>query len=269
MRASLITLVILACSGCTHRQLSRSIIHQASTIVTVEYQMVLDNIAMYTASPELLPWHVRISDGTVQVNDEGGLSEFGVQWGSTPGFTQALRAVRSVTEQWGAHPVTDPLVVKTLQDVYRQAVGLPPLPDPGLLAQSSTTVEASRAEAGPGPDEGPYAIADDEDVKELPPAGAVPSGKSPSGVAGSELPYDGSPLAQLRDKIEVPAGWFCVGRKRDVPKDACFVGHYCDNYVWVMSEHVQDLSQFTLIVLAITKHGVSDQPTRGLVFVRR
>jgi hypothetical protein len=197
MRASLITLVVLACSGCTHRQLSRSIIHQASTIVTIEYQMVLDNIAMYTASPDLLPWHVRITDGTVQVNDEGGLSELGVQWGSTPGFTQALRAVRSVTEQWGAHPVTDPLVVKTLQDVYRQAVGLAPLPDPTLLGQSSPRAEASRSEAGPATVNEPYAIASDDNVEELPPVDAVPSGKAPPDAVGSGLPYDGSSWATI------------------------------------------------------------------------
>jgi hypothetical protein len=269
MRASLLTLVLIACGGCTHRQLSRSIIHQASTIVTVEYQMVLDNLAMYTASPELLPWHVRISDGTVQVNDEGGLSELGVQWGSTPGFTQALRAVRSVTEQWGAHPVTDPLVVKTLQDAYRQAVGLPPLPDPGLLAQSSTSVPTAGSAAGPATGDETAAIASDETREELPPAGAAASEKVAAGAVGSELPYDGAPLALLRDKIDVPVGWFRVGRKCDVPKEACFVGHYCDHYVWVMPEHVEDLSHFTLIVLGITKHGISDQPTRGLVFVRR
>jgi hypothetical protein len=259
-------LVGLVCAGCTHRQLSRSLIHQASTIVTVEYQMVLDNIAMYTCNPELLPWHVRISDGTVQVNDEGGLSEFGVQWGSTPGFTQALRGVRSVAEQWGAHPITDPLVVKTLQDVYRQALGLPPLRDPSLLAQAPSSTEVSRTEAAPKPGKEPYAIASDENVEELPIADANPT---PTDEVAAGLPYEGSPLARLRDKIEVPVGWFCVGRKGDVPKEACFVGHYCDNYVWVMPDHVVDLSQFTLIVLGITKHGISDQPTRGLVFVRR
>jgi hypothetical protein len=35
-----------------------------------------------------------------------------------------------------------------------------------------------------------------------------------------------------------------------------------------MPEHVDDLSHFTLIVLGITKHGISSQPTRGLVYVR-
>ncbi len=45
------------------------------------------------------------------------------------------------TEQWGAHPITDPLVVKTLQDVYRQAMGLPPAPDPPLLAQLSASAD--------------------------------------------------------------------------------------------------------------------------------
>ncbi len=265
MRASLILLVLLTCGGCTHRQLSRSIINQASTIVTVEYQMVLDNLAMYTASPELLPWHVRISDGTVQVNDEGGVSELGIQWGSTPGITQAFRAVRSVTEQWGAHPVTDPLVVKTLQDVYRQAVGLPPLADPALLGQSS---RAKKEPADSGADDD-LAMVDDKSAEDQRLADATPAGTSLDEESGERFPYEGSPLALLRDKIDVPVGWFCVGRKCDVPKDACFVGHHCDNYVWVMPEHVQDLSHFTLIVLGITKHGVSDQPTQGLVFVRR
>lgn len=262
MRANLILLVLLACSGCTHRQLTRSIINQASTIVTVEYQMVLDNLAMYTASPELLPWHVRISDGTVQVNDEGGISELGAQWGSTPGITQAFRAVRSVTEQWGAHPVTDPLVVKTLQDVYRQAVGLPPLADPGLLTQSSARKREAEdaAESATSVDRGEVEPSAEDTAR---------AGMTPSEEGDTRFPYEGAPLAQLRDKIDVPVGWFCVGRKCDVPKEACFVGHYCDNYVWVMPEHVQDLSHFTLLVLGITKHGVSDQPTRGLVFVRR
>src|SRR5262249_52844465 len=147
MRAIATLLAAVACTGCTHHQLSRSMINQASTVMTIEYQMVLDNIAMFTYNPNVLPWAIRINDGTVQVNDEGGMAEFGVQWGSTPGITRPARAVRSVTEQWGAHPVTDPLVVKTLQDVYRQAIGLPPIPDPPLLAQLSASAEAPRAAA--------------------------------------------------------------------------------------------------------------------------
>ena len=83
------------------------------------------------------------------------------------------------------------------------------------------------------------------------------------------MPYEGSVLSRFRNEIEVPVGWFCVGRKSDVPKDACFVGHYCETYVWVPPQGVDDLSRFTLIILAITKHGITDQSvTRGLAYVR-
>jgi hypothetical protein len=268
MRASCTLLAALLLTGCTHRQLSRSMVHQASTVMTIEYQMVLDNIAMFTYNPAVLPWHIRINDGTVQVNDEGGMPEFGVQWGGTPGFTRGIRAVRSVTEQWGAHAVTDPLVVKTLQDVYRQAVGLPPLPDPPLLTQLATAESNPRA-AESSSSANARANASDTEPEELaPPDGESDVAKNAPEEVPSDLPYVGSPLARLRDKIEVPVGWFCVGRKKDVPRDACFVGHYCDHYVWVMPNRVEDLSQFTILILGITKHGISNQPSRGLAYVR-
>ena len=74
----------------------------------------------------------------------------------------------------------------------------------------------------------------------------------------------------LRNKLDVPVGWFCVGRKSDVPKDARFVGNYRDKYVWVGSDHFDDLSHFTLIILSVTKHGVSSSPaSSGLDYVRR
>src|SRR5215471_17266131 len=127
---SIATCVLLLLSGCTHRVLMRSMVHQASTVMDIEYQMVLDNIAMFECNPSALPWHVRINDGVVQVNDEAGLSGLGVQWGASPNFTRGPQANRSITEQWGADAVTNPRVVKKLQDVYREVIGLPPEPDP-------------------------------------------------------------------------------------------------------------------------------------------
>jgi hypothetical protein len=242
-------------------------IHQASTIMNIEYQMVLDNMAMLSSNPAMLPWAIRINDGTVQVNDEGGMPELGVQWGGTPGFTRGIRAVRSVTEQWGAHPITDPLVVKTLQDVYRQAMGLPPMPDPPLLAQLAATADTASTPKPPANrDKNSAEAADDQTAEELPPQSDAANSQAEE-IAGG-LPYVGSPLAQLRGQLEVPTGWFCVGCKKDVPPDACFVGHYCDRYVWVPSDRVDDLSHFTLIVLGITKHGVNSAPSRGLAYVR-
>ena len=39
--------------------------------------------------------------------------------------------------------------------------------------------------------------------------------------------------------------------KKDVPKQACYVGRYCDCYVWVCPENREALSQFTLSVLKL------------------
>ena len=38
-------------------------------------------------------------------------------------------------------------------------------------------------------------------------------------------------------------GWFAVGCKCDVPKNACYVGHYCDTYVWVPHEQLEVLTR--------------------------
>ena len=46
-------------------------------------------------------------------------------------------------------------------------------------------------------------------------------------------------------------GWYSVGRKRDVPKNACSVGSYCDTYVWVTPENVDLLTRLTLAILDI------------------
>jgi hypothetical protein len=46
-------------------------------------------------------------------------------------------------------------------------------------------------------------------------------------------------------------GWFFVGRKKDVPRNACYVGRYCDTYVWVPPENVELLTRLTLAILDI------------------
>jgi hypothetical protein len=54
-------------------------------------------------------------------------------------------------------------------------------------------------------------------------------------------------------------GWYKVGCCRDVPKDACYVGHCGKTYVWVERPHVADLSDFSLALLDI----VTATPKQG------
>lgn len=55
----------------------------------------------------------------------------------------------------------------------------------------------------------------------------------------------------------IPSHWFGVGcRKKDVPRDACYVGYYRDrcgeHYVWVGPEQREQLKKFTLTILSLS-----------------
>ena len=62
----------------------------------------------------------------------------------------------------------------------------------------------------------------------------------------------------------IPMGWYCVGCKKQVPKNACYVGHYGEMYVWVMPEGVEGLSCFTMTVMELATHK-RDTFTRAVV----
>jgi hypothetical protein len=62
-------------------------------------------------------------------------------------------------------------------------------------------------------------------------------------------------LQDLLEKDVFKARWFYCGKKKDVPKCACLVGHYCgcpcECYIWVMPEQAAALREFTLAVLSL------------------
>ena len=81
----------------------------------------------------------------------------------------------------------------------------------------------------------------------------------PSAATGA--PGDRSPLARnvcrkietiQRDLARIQPGWFHVGRRRDVPKDACYVGKCGHSYVWVCPDGREELTEFTLTVLKLS-----------------
>lgn len=236
-RRWLLSVLLVCAAGCTHCQLSRSTVRTASTINAIEYQMVLDNLALFSCNPAALPWHVRLADGTVQISDKatwgqsGGFTTFGgsrfgiEQWG--PG------ASRQISEQWGVDAVRDPVQLQALQVLYRRALGLPPLPEPNFIAAA----KKARAKAA-------KAKQDDSD--------------NGNGSGGATLGVE---------EYEVPVGWFHVGSKHDVPKHACYVGNCGDCYVWVTPEGTEGLARFTLAVLAVVKLEVGTAGrSQGLAF---
>ena len=64
----------------------------------------------------------------------------------------------------------------------------------------------------------------------------------------------------------VKSGWFCVGKKHDVPKKCVrYVGHHCDTYVWVTGNNLDDLTKFTLAILDIATPFTIDPSTGDAV----
>ena len=61
---------LLALCGCTQVQLQKHTVRQGATLPEVQYQQVLDNLAMFACNPNSLAWHVKVTGGLVQVADQ-------------------------------------------------------------------------------------------------------------------------------------------------------------------------------------------------------
>lgn len=103
--------LVLALASCTHVQLAASTSRAASTVMEIQYQMVMDNLARMERYPATLPSQIRIKQGTVQVSDELGLYQLEASGAATGNFG-GPRAERTVSEQWGADAICDLLAVK-------------------------------------------------------------------------------------------------------------------------------------------------------------
>jgi hypothetical protein len=77
-------------------------------------------------------------------------------------------------------------------------------------------------------------------------------------LVGSDLANCDDCVTRLRKHLgeeefatAIPQGWFHVGTRKDVPKDARYCGHYHNVYVWVTDDGLDGLSRFTLTLLRI------------------
>ena len=123
MRTRIIVLTLVFLPGCTSARLERSTIAQAGTLTDIQYQQVLNNLAMFCKSPGALPWHVNLRDGSAQIADLGS-AQVMLQWHRAITTFPQLLGSRTVVEQWGMSPVTNDVELKILRVAYRRAVGI-------------------------------------------------------------------------------------------------------------------------------------------------
>lgn len=66
-------------------------------------------------------------------------------------------------------------------------------------------------------------------------------------------------------ECQLPVGWYCVGKRRDVPKHAPYVGRCGNTYVWVQPSGVDALTRLTLTIINISTAAPYSPPKHQVV----
>jgi hypothetical protein len=275
----LITMSALALPGCANVQLKLSTLRSASTLTDLQYQQVLNNLAMYCDDPTALPWHVNLQNGAVQVADAGSLGTI-AQSDLSHAFTWSpyVTGTRSIVTQWSTVPVTDDTTLKLLRLAYQIAISYRTDRelDSDLASDLAHTLKNQTAtNADISLDTNLF----DSIVKSYDPINSKDlNGLLKEYDSARDLIIDTNDpdflapvdrtkylfrtalareVARQVDDVKdqyknIPTDWFGWGKKRDVPKNACFVGRYGNCYTWVCPDHRADLAEFTLTVLNLS-----------------
>jgi hypothetical protein len=195
-----VMLAIAACCGCTSNQLRRSTLNQARTWTDLQYQQVLDNVALFVNNPGSMPYFAGVGGGVADIKDSASVNSglfvsWFYSWFNVGSDNLGLGASRQRNENWSLAPV------------YQA----PKLADMRFMYSSLVT----------------GACQDESHAEYL------------------KSTYHIDPAVYL-----APC-WWGAGKCRDVPHTASYVGHYRGVYVWVMPEHVEELTNFSLAILKI------------------
>jgi len=112
-----ILLAALGISGCTSYQLQRNTLAQGRTWTEIQYEMVLDNVAMFRQAPGSLPWHITITQGSSAVTD-AVTPNFMYSW-PTITHTFGISGSRNWQDNWTVVPLSDDLKLRNLQKTYQ------------------------------------------------------------------------------------------------------------------------------------------------------
>ncbi len=120
---AMVATIVLIVPGCMKDQLRYSIRRATSTLPDLQYQQVIDNLAMIADNPGYLPYLAVAGQGSVQVTD-GGSSSLSVPFGNSTfnTTTLGLGATRNITGTWSVGTITDPDKIRQMRALYRAAV---------------------------------------------------------------------------------------------------------------------------------------------------
>ena len=237
--------------------------NQASTLPELQYQQVLNNLALFADNPAALPWQVNFREGTTQVTDSGS-GGAAVDLGPPAETLPQIFGSRTIVAQWGMTPVIDASELRLLRFAYRRALGSPEMPDPEFLNELAHELKNQFPSNPDERDESElfyeYAQRGVRDYAELDARITTTNDdevcNGPEALASARSPLAREVCRKLefiqRDLARIRPGWFHVGGKRDVPHDACYVGRHGSRYVWVGLEGRESLTEFTLTTMKIS-----------------
>jgi hypothetical protein len=225
----LVLSVVLLTTGCTHTQLQKNTVNQAETLSDIYTQQVLDNLAMFVYAPHSMPQFAFPESGTTDVTDSTR-GEAGLGWSRlssgliagaliTGSANIGANASRQFREAWTMSPIRDPHKLALMRCAYQHAVASCNF---GVASENCPDCEKLLADFH----------AHDASRGQL----------------------DADCIMNLSE-----SPWFGTGSKGDIPHDCdcIYVGRYCGQYVWVLPEHREKLTQLTL---AILDYAVNEPP---------
>jgi hypothetical protein len=200
--------LLLPLCGCTHIALQKDTVKTTDTLTELQFKQVLDNVARFHYNPDTVPSFAVTTAGTVSVQDQ-----------KTAGVSPTYSPTLTFHQQGGgALPILSLLFPLSCQRTVQENWSLTPITDADNLRRLRCAYRLLvMGEATPN-----YEFCRKQ-MKEF--------------FAGEE--------ADLADYYP-PRGWYHIGRKKAVPKDACYVGCYCSTYVWVTPEGMNGLATFTM-----------------------
>jgi hypothetical protein len=197
--------------GClTHQSLRQNTVCASSTLTDLNYQQVLDNVARFVVTPSIMPQFSVVNAGTVTVADQKAANASST-YNPTLTFHQ---------QGGGALPILSLLFNPSVSRSVTENWSLAPVTDIDNLRRIRCAFELVVLGGE---------TTDCDNCKEL--LTKFYLGES--------------------DRLEcyIPRGWFHVGSKKDVPKEACYVAHCGGVYVWVPPEGMEGLTRFTMTVI--------------------
>jgi hypothetical protein len=255
-------LIAAACiAGCTDLQLQTNTVRESLTVIEIEQQQVLDNLARFCCNYNSIPSFSYPNLGSAIVTDSG-TAGLGPTWsrvvqGPTAGqflFTAlglSLTGSRQAQESFTLTPINDPRKLELMRCAYQRAVSSCGYGPPESASAMSATFDPS----GHGGSKESQRCPDCESVFNKFYTG------DPNGVIS-----DSAHGITTSDCLKSDFCWFHSGPKKCVPKHCVSVGHYCDLYVWVLPEGQDQLTRLTLAILDYAQNSAPIGLNKTVVF---